>query len=89
MSSTYSIGVTSRSSSRISVGAGEFRVPRCLGAVLMDSAPEPMGRNAVMTRAEVPNVVVVRRVEGRDDLGCAAKAARREFQVVRVGFVSV
>ena len=44
--------------------------------MLIDSAPEPMGRNADMTCAEVPNVVVLRRMGVKDDLDCADRPAR-------------
>ena len=37
--------------------------------MLIDSAPEPMGQNAVTTHVDVPNVVVVRSTGLIEDLG--------------------
>ena len=51
--------------------------------VLMDSAPDPIGRKTDGVRVEVPNVVL--RCTGvRDDLGCADSTLRWEFLVVLV-----
>ena len=47
----------------------------CALWVLIDSVPEPMGQNAVTTRAEVPNVVVVHGMGLMDDLHSADNPA--------------
>ena len=47
----------------------------CALWLLIDSAPEPMGQNAVTTCAEVPNVVVVCSMGLIDDLGSADNPA--------------
>ena len=56
-----------------------LRVSRSLGAELIDSAPEPLGWNAVTTHAEVPNVVVVHHTGVKDDIGCVVRPAHWEF----------
>ena len=47
----------------------------CALWVLIDSAPEPMGQNAVTTHVDVPNVVVVRSTGLMEDLGSVVKPA--------------
>ena len=47
----------------------------CALWVLIDSAPEPMGQNAVTTHADVPNVVVVHGTGLMEDLGSADNLA--------------
>ena len=55
----------------------------CAKLALIDSAPEPIGRNTDVARAEVPKVVL-RRAGVRDDLRCAVRTARWELRVVQV-----
>ena len=47
----------------------------CALWVLIDSAPEPMGQNAVTMHVDVPNVVVVRGMGLIEDLGSADNLA--------------
>ena len=47
----------------------------CALWVLIDSAPEPMGQNAVTMHADVPNVVVVHGTGLMEDLGSADNLA--------------
>ena len=51
--------------------------------MLIDSAPDPIGRKTDDVRAEAPNVVL-RHTGVRDDLGCADSTLRWEFLVVLV-----
>ena len=48
----------------------------CTLWVLIDSAPEPTGQNAVTTCADVPNVVVVCGMGLIEDLGSVDNLAR-------------
>ena len=67
----------SLSSNMFSVSSETLRDVRgvCALWVLIDSAPEPMCRNAVTTRADVLNVVVVHGTGLMEDLGLADNLA--------------
>ena len=58
------------------------------GLVLIDSAPEPMGRKIDDTHAEVPKVVL-RHTGVSAECRCADRTACRELRVVRIWVIVI